>query len=169
MRFRPTGCSPDGGLLRLEIAMSADDNPENAHAPADPPDEVLLSAIEEKLTVGVRTTETGSVRVRKFVHEEMQPVRIRLRSEHVEVRRVPINRPVEARTQTRREGNTLVVPVFEYVPVVKMQLTLKEEVHITTTEIVEDVEHQVLTNSEELVVERREGASGEWKPEPSAD
>ena len=80
-----------------------------------------------------------------------------------------MNRPVEERDEPRREGDTLIIPVYEYVPVVRMQLTLKEEVHVKTTEIQEDVIHRVLTNSEELVVERREGPDGPWKKEPAAD
>src|ERR1700760_134076 len=92
-------------------------------------EQVRVSAVEERLEGGVETTETGAVRVRKIVHEQMQPVSIPLRTEHVEVRRVPVNRPVEERFAPRREGNTLIIPVFEYVPVVKLQLTLKEELH----------------------------------------
>jgi hypothetical protein len=50
-----------------------------------------------------------------------------------------------------------------------MQLTLKENVHVKTTEMKEDVIHRVLTNSEELVVERREGPDGPWKRDSGAD
>ncbi|WP_244818071.1 YsnF/AvaK domain-containing protein [Caballeronia sp. Lep1P3] len=161
--------------------MSAEEKPTNpdtantanatsaTSAPSsDTPDEVRLSAVQEELAVGVRTTETGAVRVRKVVHEEMHPVSMRLRAEEVEVRRVAVNRPVEERAEPRREGDTLVIPVYEYVPVVRMQLTLKEEVYVTTRQTQQDVVHHVLLNSEELVVERREGARGEWKPDPDA-
>jgi uncharacterized protein (TIGR02271 family) len=128
-----------------------------------------VSAVEERLQVGVDAVETGAVRVRKVVHEETQPVSVTLRRQHVEVRRVPINRPVDERAAPRQEGDTLVIPVFEYVPVVKMQLTLKEEVHVTTTESHEEVVQEVTLNSEELVVERREGPDGQWRPETGAD
>ncbi|MDR5763144.1 MULTISPECIES: YsnF/AvaK domain-containing protein [unclassified Caballeronia] len=129
-------------------------------------DEVRLSAVQEELEVGVRTTETGAVRVRKVVHEEMEPVTMRLREQHVEVKHVPVNRPVEERAEPRRDGDTLIIPIYEYVPVVTMQLTLKEEVHIKTTETERDVVRQVLTHAEELVVERRDGPDGQWKPDP---
>jgi stress response protein YsnF len=148
------------------------DSPETAKpapALADASEEVRVSAVQERLEVGVDTVETGSVRVRKIVHEELQPVSVPLHSQHVEVRRVAINRPVEERFAPRREGDTLIVPVFEYVPVVKLQLTLKEEVHITTTESQQEVVRQIVLASEELVVERREGADGHWKPEKDAN
>lgn len=145
--------------------MSTDDKPAT---PPRTPDEVRLSAVQEELSVGVTTTETGAVRVRKVVHEEMHPVSMRLCSQEVDVRRVAVNRPVEERAEPRREGDTLVIPVYEYVPVVRMQLTLKEEVYVTTREQQQDVVHHVLLNSEELVVERRDGTSGEWKPDADA-
>ncbi|QSN63930.1 YsnF/AvaK domain-containing protein (plasmid) [Caballeronia sp. M1242] len=150
----------------MEKPMNSDDTPADVTPPSE---EVRLSAVQEELAVGVRTTETGSVRVRKVVHEEMQPVSMRLSTQQVDVRRVAVNRPVEERSEPRREGDTLVIPVYEYVPVVRMQLTLKEEVYVQTTETQQDVVHQVLVNSEELVVERREGPDGEWKRDPQAD
>ncbi|GAB5097644.1 YsnF/AvaK domain-containing protein [Caballeronia sp. HLA56] len=137
--------------------------------PAVMSDEVRLAAVQEELAVGVRKTETGAVRVRKVVHEETQPVAMRLRSEQVEVSRVAVNRAVDERSEPRQEGDTLIIPVYEYVPVVRMQLTLKEEVHIKTTETQRDVVHQVLINTEELIVERREGAEGEWRRDPNVN
>ncbi|MDR5806443.1 YsnF/AvaK domain-containing protein [Caballeronia sp. LZ001] len=137
--------------------------------PAVVSDEVRLAAVQEELAVDVRKTETGAVRVRKVVHEEMQPVPMRLRSEQVEVSRVAVNRAVDERSEPRQEGDTLIIPVYEYVPVVRMQLTLKEEVRIKTTETQKDVVHQVLVNTEELIVERREGANGEWRRDPTVD
>jgi stress response protein YsnF len=137
-------------------------------SPSGSTDEVRLSAVREELAVGVRKVETGAVRVRKLVHEEVQPISIRLHTERIGVTRVPINRPVEHRSEPRHEGDTFIIPVYEYVPVIQMQLTLKEEVHITTTQAQEDVIHQVLMNSEEIVVERREGPDGEWKRDPGS-
>ncbi|KXU94754.1 hypothetical protein CR51_26255 [Caballeronia megalochromosomata] len=146
--------------------MNSEKAPPNAVPSAGPADEVRLSAVQEELEVGVRTTETGSVRVRKVIREELEPLSMRLRQQHVEVTRIPVNRPVEARAEPRQQGDTLIIPVYEYVPVVTMQLTLKEEVHLKTTETERSVVHQVLTHAEELVVERREGPAGEWKPDP---
>ena len=127
--------------------------------------EVRISAVKERLEVGVDTVETGSVRVRKVIHEETHPLSVTLRHEQVEVRRVPINEAVDERSAPRQDGDTLIIPVFEYVPVVKMQLMLKEEVHITRSESRQEVVREVTSKSEQLVVERREGADGEWKPE----
>ncbi|SAL86755.1 hypothetical protein AWB74_07833 [Caballeronia arvi] len=145
-----------------------DEETSGATPAPDSYDAVRVSAVKEEIAVGVATVETGAVRVRKVVHEEMQPISVRLRTQEVDVQRIPVNRPVEERDEPRREGDTLIIPIYEYVPVVRMQLTLKEEVHVKTTEIEEDVIRRVLTNSEELVVERREGPDGRWKKDPSA-
>ncbi|TGQ52626.1 DUF2382 domain-containing protein, partial [Mesorhizobium sp. M4B.F.Ca.ET.211.01.1.1] len=86
----------------------------------------------------------------------------------VEVRRVSINRAVDQRYPPRQEGDKLVIPVYESVPVVKMQLMLKEEVHVTTKESVQQVVREMTLNSEELLVERRDGVDGEWRPEDNS-
>ncbi|MEC5409971.1 DUF2382 domain-containing protein [Paraburkholderia sp. MPAMCS5] len=146
--------------------MNKDETHGNAVPPAEPAEQVRVAAVEEKLTVRVRETETGAVRVRKVVHEEVQPLVMRLSAEQVQVTRVAWNRPVDERSEPRREGDTLIIPVYEYIPVVKMQLTLKEEVHVKTTQTHRDVAHDVTVDSEEIIVERREGLDGDWKREP---
>jgi stress response protein YsnF len=126
---------------------------------------IKIAAIQEELEVGVKTTETGAVRIRKVVREEMVPIPVSLRSQTVEVERFSINRPVEQKYEPRQVGDTLIIPVFEYVPIITMQLTLKEEVHVTTIASQQQVFQNVLMNAEELIVERRTGAQGEWHRE----
>jgi stress response protein YsnF len=126
-------------------------------------EEMRIAVVQEEVDVGVRTTETGAVRIRKVVHEEMHPVPVSVRSQTVDVRRFAINRPLESKYEAHQEGDTLIIPIFEYVPVITMQLTLKEEVHVTTTVSQQEVFQNVLLNTEELVVERRSGAQGEWR------
>ena len=128
-------------------------------------DEIQIAAVQEELEVGVKTTETGAVRIHKIVHEKMQPIPVSLRSQTVEVKRFTVNRPVEEKFEPRQEGDTLIIPVFEYVPIITMQLTLKEEVHVTTTVSQQEVFQNVLVNTEELVVERRSDIDGEWHRE----
>ncbi|MCC8392813.1 YsnF/AvaK domain-containing protein [Paraburkholderia sp. MMS20-SJTR3] len=150
----------------MNLRESTDPERRESEPPGQPnrSDETRVAAVQEQLEVGIDEVETGAVRVRKVVHQETQPLSIELHQQRVEVRRVSVNRAVDQRDPPRQEGATLVVPVYEYVPVVKMQLMLKEEVHVTTTESVQQVDHEVTLSSEEVVVERREGADGEWRP-----
>jgi hypothetical protein len=92
----------------------------------------------------------------------MTEIPLTLRTQSVEVERIPVNRLVEAEYEPRREGDTLVVPVFEYVPVTEMKLMLKEEVRIRTQCKDVDVVHRVLVQKQALVIERRDNATGEW-------
>jgi uncharacterized protein (TIGR02271 family) len=131
-------------------------------------DKQRIAAVEERMSVDKRQVETGAVRVRKVVSEEVRGVPLRLRGQHVNVRRVPVNEKVERRSGPRREGDTVVIPIYEYVPVVTMQLVLKEEVHVTTTETETNSIHEVTVSSEKVVVERRQGTDGPWRPEPEA-
>jgi stress response protein YsnF len=130
---------------------------------------VTLSAVQEEVRVGVTEAETGAVRVRKVVSDETRPVSLELRRRTVDVTRVSVNRPVEAEFGPRQEGDTLIVPVFEYVPIVTMQLTLKEEVHITTRTVKETELRHVEVSTEKVVVERRVGADGAWVSEDSTE
>jgi stress response protein YsnF len=134
-----------------------------------PDEEARVAAVREEIEVGVKSIETGAVRVRTVVHEDMHPVAVSLRSEKVTVERIPVGRAVERRDVPRPEGDTLIIPVYEYVPVISMQLTLKEEVRVTTTETVDQTSRNILLHTEELVVERRHGADGEWQREDGAD
>lgn len=137
----------------------------SAKESVDAGQESAIAATQERLSVDKRTVETGAVRVRKVVSEEIQSIPLRLRAQHVEVRRVPMHELVEKAEEPRREGNTLVIPVYGYEPVVKMQLVLKEEIRVTTTESDTSTMHDVPVRSEELIVERREGSDGPWLPD----
>ncbi|ACC73691.1 YsnF/AvaK domain-containing protein [Paraburkholderia phymatum] len=139
------------------------ESPPTAPAPEEP--QAHLVAIQERLAVDTHTTETGAVRVRKLVSEEVHNVPVRLCSQSVEVRRVPVNQPVEQQSEPRREGDTLIIPVYEYVPVVTTKLILKEEVHVTTRATETESVHEVQLKSEKIVVERRDGAEGPWRPD----
>lgn len=155
---------PESAKSKSQSADRADTSDANNAS-----DELRVTAVQEQLQVDVDRIETGSVRVRKVIQEETKPVSVTLREEHVEVRRVPVNRPVDERYAPRQEGDTLIIPVFEYVPVVKMQLTLKEEVHITRSESRQEVVREVTSKYEQIVVERREGMDGQWKPETDTE
>lgn len=130
-------------------------------------DEMTFAIVAEQLVVDIEKRETGTVRVRKVDYEEMQEIPVTLRTESVNVERVAINRVVEAEFEPRQEGDTLVIPVFEYQPVVEMRLMLKEEVRITRTVAAETVTRQMTVRQEKLLVERREGTTGEWVEQDS--
>ncbi len=58
-------------------------------------DELVIPIIGEELKADAVPVETGGVRVTKRVHSHDEVVEQQLRTGRVDVRRVPVNRPVE--------------------------------------------------------------------------
>ena len=87
-----------------------------------------IPIIEENLNVGKREVETGGVRVRSRIIERPVEEHLRLREEHVNVQRNPVNRPVsDADLNNFREGSIEMTEHAE-VPVVNKEARVVEEV-----------------------------------------
>lgn len=116
---------------------------------------VTVPVAEEQVTVKIRRSERSRVRVTKTVEEEPQIIRREAVSRTVVVERVAMNRFVEQPGGARLEGDTLVIPVHEEVPVVVMRTKLKEEIRITTRTTSEERRIPVTVRRERVMVERR--------------
>jgi len=127
-----------------------------------------VTATEQRLHVGVSEHEIARVRVRTIVHRDLQDIPVVLRRRVVSVQRVPANRFVDSEFEPVRDGNRLIVPVFEYVPVTELKLMLKEEIHIVVEETEETSVHRAEVQRQEVVVERRTGTEGDWIAQPAA-
>ncbi|HEY9402101.1 MAG TPA: YsnF/AvaK domain-containing protein [Pyrinomonadaceae bacterium] len=115
---------------------------------------IVMPVVAETLDVQKRKVQTGGVRVRKVVHEREEVVDEPLMREEVQVKRVPINRVVDAPVPVRHVGNTMIISLLEEVLVVEKRLMLKEELHITKGEIETYKPQRVTLRSEEAVIER---------------
>ncbi|HYP00905.1 MAG TPA: YsnF/AvaK domain-containing protein [Pyrinomonadaceae bacterium] len=115
---------------------------------------IVMPVVAETLDVQKRKVQTGGVRVRKVVHEREEVVDEPLIREEVQVKRVPINRVVDAPVPVRHVGNTMIISLLEEVLVVEKRLMLKEELHITKGEVETYKPQRVTLRSEEAVVER---------------
>lgn len=122
---------------------------------------VRIASIEQRLEIDVVRKETGAVRIRKVVHKDAMEIPIVLRRRVVTLDRVQVNQFVDVEYAPRREGETLIVPVFEYVPVTELRLMLKEEIRIGFGETEEAGVHRAEVQRQELVVERQTG-TGDW-------
>ncbi len=94
-------------------------------------EELVVPVAEERMRVRKRKREIGRVRIEKRVEEQTETIEVPLTRERVDVERVPIGRVVDGPTQTRREGQTVIVPVMEERLVVRKELVLKEELRVT--------------------------------------
>jgi len=121
---------------------------------------IVVPIVEEELEIRKREVDTGTVRVRKVVHEREQVVDVPLEREELSVERVPVDRFVEGPLEVRTEGDITIIPVMEEVVVVERRWKLKEELRVTRKRRVQSEPHRVTLHSEEAIIERlgRDGA-----------
>jgi uncharacterized protein (TIGR02271 family) len=127
---------------------------------------VTLPLHEEQLRIRTRTVETGGgVRVHKTVVEHPNTIEQTLLHDEVEVKHVPVDRIValDQAPEPRYEGETLVVPVLEEVLVVERKLRIKEEIRITRTGRAQHYSETVVLKSEQVSIERFDGADKQAK------
>lgn len=140
--------------------------------PADPPaspldgagEPLVIPVISEALQVDTVKETTGTVRVRKVVHEVSQPLDAPGWREVVETVRVPLNQLVHAPEEPRQQGDVLVIPVYEERLV--RQLVLLEEIHVSRRrEPLGEGAASASLRREEVIVERLDPRTGQWVPE----
>jgi uncharacterized protein (TIGR02271 family) len=125
------------------------DPAENGHG-----GETVVPVIAEELDIGKRKKRTGAVRVTKDAVEHDEKISMPLTRERAEVKRVIINQPVDGPLPIRREGDTIIMPVVEEVPVVVKRLMLKEEIHVTRRKTTDQHDETVTVRSENANIER---------------
>lgn len=89
-----------------------------------------IPVIEEEMEVGKREVETGGVKVRSRIIERPVEEHMRLREEHIDVNRKPVDRPAtEADFRNFKEGEAEMTERAE-VPVVNKEARVVEEVNL---------------------------------------
>ncbi|MBC7809080.1 MAG: DUF2382 domain-containing protein [Akkermansiaceae bacterium] len=114
---------------------------------------IVIPVIEETLHVTKRVVEQGGVRIIKSVITEETTVEEPTVHEAASVDRVVINRllePGEALPKSRRERDTLIIPIFEEVVLTEKRMRITEELHILLTRT-ETVNPQTTTIRRESV------------------
>ena len=118
------------------------------------PDLTKIALVEERISLGKRTIETGRVQVSTHVEARHETVREALVHEDVIVERVQIGRMVDAAPLPRQDGDTWIIPVVEETLVVEKRLLLKEEVHVIRTSRLEPFEQDVTLRAMHADVQR---------------
>jgi uncharacterized protein (TIGR02271 family) len=116
-------------------------------------DEKVVPVVEETAVVHKERVVTERVRLHKRVREEEEVLDVPVRTEAIEVERVPVGRWIDAPAAVRREGDTTVYPVVEEVLVVEKRLRLVEEVRVTRRQATHRVRERVGLRREEIAVE----------------
>ena len=123
-------------------------------------EEKVVPVVEETAVVYKERVVTDRVRLNKQVHEDQEVLDIPVRTETLEVERVPVGRFVEAAPAIWTEGDTTVYPVVEEVLVVEKRLRLVEEVRVTQRQATRRVREEVVLRREEITVEHMADPDG---------
>lgn len=115
---------------------------------------ITIPVARERVVVGRKRVDKGVVRVRKSTQQRTQDIDIPLSHEEVDVERVRMHRVCDAPTPARREGDVLVVPVFEEIVTVHRQWVLKEEIRLRTRTVKTRHRERVVVRDEQAQVER---------------
>lgn len=129
--------------------MTSTDQQDTGRNPAEEVTEEVIPLTEERLRVDRRIVDGRSVTVTTRPVTEEVRISEPVTHENIEIERVPVNRVVESLPEVREEGDLTVIPVVEERVTVKIELVLKEEIHLRRTRNVRPHEETVsLTRTE---------------------
>jgi uncharacterized protein (TIGR02271 family) len=145
--------------------------PQRGGQAASENDEVAVPVAEERLRVGKREVDRGTVRVRSYVTEHPVTEEVQLRDEHVNVERRPVGDRVTGSPEGIFEERTFEVSERGEEPVVGKETVVTEEVRVTkeADERTEKIEDTVRRTDVEVDDERRrrgERGSDDAQPRP---
>lgn len=108
---------------------SGDSLGDRSHVAADRDN--TIERIEENLEVGKRDVETGGVRVRSRIVERPVEEKVRLREEHVNIERNPVDRPVSGIDESRLQDRDIEMRERSEIPVVNKEARVVEEIRLS--------------------------------------
>ncbi len=106
------------------------DQPGNINRTGDINRGQSIPIIEENMNVGKRQVETGGVRVRSRIVERPVEEHMRLREEHVNVQRNPVNRPATEKDFANFKEGSIEMTERAEVPIVNKEARVVEEVRL---------------------------------------
>jgi uncharacterized protein (TIGR02271 family) len=162
-----------GPTIEVPASMLERDRDGTYHIPLGPADfeqdQTVVPVLAEELVVDKEAVPTGGIRVHRRVQEHDEVVDLPLLKEHVDVRRVIVDREVEGPLPVRREGDTTIVPIVEEVLVISKRFVLREEVHITRTVHEERHQERVTLKRHEAEIEEVDSGGRGRRIEPRAE
>ena len=143
-----TGTQEDASI------MTKDTNPKHEASSRTGREEAVVPIVQEELHIEKQKVETGRVRLTKTVQEREVMVTEPSMQEDIQIERVPVNRWLSEPASVRYEGDMMIIPVMEEVPVVEKRLRLKEELRVTKRQITSQRSEPVRLRTEDVRVER---------------
>ncbi len=145
MRLPVDGLSP--------ILFSCEETPMSVRPVADAQD-VVVPIYQEQASVTKRRVVTGRVRVSRVTHQSEQVLTETLAQQQVKIDRIPIGKLIKAVPKIRKEGDAIIIPIVEEIPVVEHRLVLIEEVWVRRIRNEENHRQQVMLRCQEAVITR---------------
>ena len=141
--------------------------PDRPLQPRDSTQERVVPVLAEELSVDTKRVPTGGVRVNRRVFEHDETIEVPLLKEHLDVRRVVIDREVDGPLPVRRDGDTTIIPIVEEVLVVSKRYRLKEEIYVSKSVREELHTEQVTVRRQEAEIDAFD-ADGRPRPVPTS-
>lgn len=121
--------------------------------------EIVIPVLAESLHVDTATASTGGVRVIKRIVTDQQMLDHHLRTENVEIKRIPMNKVVDGPQPTIQTDDLIIIPVVQEVLKIERQWVVTEEIHVSKSAKVIHVQEPIGVAHEVVTIERLDAAS----------
>ena len=125
----------------------------SVRTPADSQD-VVVPICQERASVTKRRIVTGRVKVSRVTHQSEKLLTGTLAQQQVKIDRIPIGKLIKAVPKIRKEGDAIIIPIVEEIPVVERRLVLIEEVWVRRIYSKKKHRERVWLRCQEAVVTR---------------
>ena len=118
--------------------------------------EEVIPVIHEHAIVRKEVVETGKVRIRKKVTEEIATVQIPVINESYHIEHVPVTPKIldTPPPAVRYEGNKTIIPVLKEITVVQKKYQVIEEIHLTLKLTETPLVQEITLRKEHIDIER---------------
>ncbi len=120
--------------------------------------EIIIPVFAESLDVDTATVATGGVRVVKRMVTDQQVLDHHLRTENVDVKRIPMNKVVDGPLPIIQTEDLIIIPVMQEVLKIERQWVVTEEIHVSKSARVIHFQEPVDVDHEVVSIERMEGS-----------
>lgn len=119
----------------------------------------IIPVVQEFLTVDKKVVETGKINIHKSLEKETETIKLPLKSEEYEIKRVAVkNRLLDQRPGSFEKDGNIIIPVVREVAQVVIKYEVTEEIHLLRRET-EKIHEREITLMKEKVTIDREGST----------
>lgn len=119
-----------------------------------PRQEITIPVIAEEVRIGKRRVPSERVRIHRRTITEDRVVDVPLRRDRIEVERRSVDQLVDEPPGTRREGDTLIIPIVEEELEIRKRYRIREELHVRTISEPTHDQRNTQLRRQEVEVER---------------